>query len=39
MKVLNSEEKPVGENARTGADKLIDDENGSRPWGTLVIEG
>lgn len=39
MKVLNSQEKPVGEKTQTGADKLIDDENGRRPWGRLVIEG
>lgn len=39
MKVLNSQEKPMGENAQTGTDKLIDDENSRRPWGRLVIEG
>jgi len=31
MKVLNAQEKPMGESARTGANKLTDEENGRRP--------
>lgn len=39
MKVLNSQEKPMGQDAQTGADKLIDDEYSRKPQGRLVMEG